>query len=93
MSFVLSADRHHFDNPVYSYQTPASKGDDGTNLLLNNVQKIRNNLGASKNTTNLERQKLGAGCSEDDDDISTKGMTCCVPCLWFHMFGGIIPVV
>ena len=75
MSWVLSADRHHFDNPVYSYQTPASKGDDGTNLLLNNVQKIRNNLGCSKNTTNLERQKLGAGCSEEEDDISTKGMT------------------
>lgn len=73
--FVLSADRHHFDNPVYSYQTPATKGDDGTNLLLNNVQKIRNDLGASKNNTNLERQKLGAGCSEDDDDISIKGTT------------------
>jgi hypothetical protein len=70
----LCPDRHHFDNPVYSYQTPASKGDDGTNLLLNNVPvKIRNDLGVSKNNTNLERQKLGTGCSEDDDDISNKG--------------------
>lgn len=72
---VVSLDRHHFDNPVYSYQTPATKGDDGTNLLLNNVQKIRNDLGASKNNTNLERQKLGVGCSEEDDDISMKGAT------------------
>ena len=85
MSWVLLADRHHFDNPVYSYQTPSSKGDDGANLLLNNVQKIRNNLGCSKNTTNLERQKLGAGCSEDDDDISTKGMTWCILCFCFHI--------
>lgn len=69
----VAPDRHHFDNPVYSYQTSATKGDDGTNLLLNNVQKIRNDLGASKNNTNLERQKLGTGCSEDDDDISFKG--------------------
>jgi hypothetical protein len=66
-------DRHHFDNPVYSYQTPTTKGDDGTNLLLSNVQKIRNDLGASKNNTNMERQKLGVSCSEDDDDLSMKG--------------------
>ncbi|CAG2063000.1 unnamed protein product, partial [Timema podura] len=65
-------DRHHFDNPVYSYQTPV-RSDDGANLLLNNVQKIRNDLGM-KNNTNLERQKLGVpvGC-EDDDNLSTKG--------------------
>jgi len=71
---------------VYSYQTPASKGDDGTNLLLNNVQKIHNNVGCSKNTTTLEQQKLGTGCSEDDDDdISTNGMTCCMLYFYFHI--------
>nr|CAD7433347.1 unnamed protein product [Timema monikensis] len=65
-------DRHHFDNPVYSYQTPV-RSDDGANLLLNNVQKIRNDLGM-KNNTNLERQKLGVpvGC-EDEDNLSNKG--------------------
>lgn len=75
----VSPDRHHFDNPAYSYTGRAAVNgtavgvvsDDGSLLPLNNMHKIHNNLG-SKNNLNIERQR--AGCStEDDDDLRTKG--------------------
>lgn len=78
----FQTDRHHFDNPAYSYTGRAAGNgttvcvgsDDGSLLPLNNMhKKIHNNLG-SKNNLNIERQR--AGCStEDDDDLSTKGAT------------------
>lgn len=60
-----SADRNHFDNPVYSYQNGAPvKGDDIS--LLNNATLVRNNL---VKQNNLHRQRMAApGCSTDDDD-------------------------
>lgn len=65
-------DRHHFDNPVYSYQTSPRTVEDGTGLLLNNVHKIRNDLGYKNNNTKFEQQKLGlAGCTADDDDTGS----------------------
>lgn len=55
-----TSDRHHFDNPVYSFNS--YQKDDGLQPL-NNVHKIRvkNNL-AKK--TNLEKQKL------DEEEVS-----------------------
>lgn len=54
-------DRHHFDNPVYAFQTATSN--DNTQLL--------NNLRPSK-PTNLERYKLGF--SDTDSNASSRGM-------------------
>lgn len=53
-------DRHHFDNPVYAFQT--STNNDNTQLL--------NNLRPSK-PTNLERYKLGF--SDTDSNASSRG--------------------
>lgn len=53
-------DRHHFDNPVYAFQTNGST--DNTQLL--------NNLRPSK-PTNLERYKLGF--SDTDSNASSRG--------------------
>lgn len=62
-------DRHHFDNPVYSYQS-GSKCDDGTNLLLNNAHRtIHNDIGSKNN--NLTQAKLTSG--DDDDHCSERG--------------------
>lgn len=54
MKFISISDRHHFDNPVYSFNS-YNKND--SLQPLNNVQKIqvKNNL-TKKN--NLDRQKL-----------------------------------
>ena len=82
LTLCFYTDRHHFDNPAYSYTGRATGNgtaaglvaDEGSLLPLNNMHKIHNNLG-SKNNLNLERQKFGvAGCStEDDDDMCAKG--------------------
>lgn len=58
-------DRHHFDNPVYSYQTPKS-AEDGATLLLNNAHQIKNQFVVPKNKSNLEKQKFGYS----DEDVS-----------------------
>lgn len=54
-------DRHHFDNPVYAFQTAGNN--DNTTLL--------NNLRPSK-PTNLERYKLGF--SDTDSNASSRGI-------------------
>lgn len=56
-------DRHHFDNPVYAFQTASNT--DNTQLL--------NNLRPSK-PTNLERYKLGF--SDTDSNASSRGIFC-----------------
>lgn len=54
-------DRHHFDNPVYAFQTTGNT--DNTKLL--------NNLRTNK-STNLDRYKLGF--SDNDSNASSRGM-------------------
>lgn len=65
------ADQHHFDNPVYAYQT-VSKSQ--PNLLengnLNNGVTIKNNL-SIKDDKNREWEKLGTFTF--DDDVSSLG--------------------
>lgn len=66
-----TTDQHHFDNPVYAYQT-VSKSQ--PNLLengnLNNGVTIKNNL-SIKDDKNREWEKLGTFTF--DDDISSLG--------------------
>jgi len=78
------ADRHHFDNPVYSFQSPAgaaaaaaASGASASATAvavgvggLNNA-RIRNDLGvggAKSNLTNVERAKLGAAAASEEED-------------------------
>lgn len=61
LNFFL--DRHHFDNPVYSFN--ANVRDDGSMQPLNNIQKIQVKNNLTKNN-NLERQKL------DDEEMALK---------------------
>lgn len=60
------SDQHHFDNPVYAYQS-VSKSQ--PNLLengnLNNGVTIKNNL-SLKDDTNREWEKLGTFTFHDD---------------------------
>ena len=58
------SDQHHFDNPVYSFNS--YQKDDGLQPL-NNVQKIQVKNNLSKKT-NLEKQKL----SEEEMSLSGK---------------------
>lgn len=91
----FQTDRHHFDNPAYSYTGRAAGNgatvcigsDDGSLLPLNNMhKKIHNNLG-SKNNLNIERQR--AGCStEDDDDLCSKGILTFLICIVCFQFLG-----
>lgn len=63
-------DRHHFDNPVYSYQN-GIKPDDSTGLLNNAANHIKNNLNfVKKNNTDIEKLRMaGASCSNDADEL------------------------
>lgn len=66
-------DRNHFDNPVYTYQGPVIKRDNET--LLNNANRIINNLHKPTNS-NMERARMGiACCSTDDEECAPKGKT------------------
>ncbi|VEN52896.1 unnamed protein product, partial [Callosobruchus maculatus] len=62
-------DRNHFDNPVYSYQGGGKRDNEH---LLNNTNKIFNNLHKPTNT-NLERARLGIACCSTDEDDTVKG--------------------
>lgn len=61
-------DRHHFDNPVYSYQGGVSRSEDSNNLLNN---MLKNNLSAKQNNTDFEKLRMvgAAGSSGDSDEL------------------------
>jgi len=63
-------DRHHFDNPVYSFGNGGA-ANGGAVGGLNNASaiRIRNDLGGKCSINNLEKAKLGLA-SADNDDIS-----------------------
>lgn len=54
-------DRHHFDNPVYAFQSPPNNTDN---------TKLLNNLKTNK-STNLDRYKLGF--SDNESNASSRG--------------------
>ena len=58
-------DRHHFDNPVYSFNSNAR--DDGSTQPLNNIQKIQVKNNLTKNN-NLDRQKV-----DDEESVLKNG--------------------
>lgn len=73
-------DRHHFDNPVYAFQTAGNS--DNTQLL--------NNLRPSK-ASNLERYKLGI--SDTDSNASSRGREMMILCggfCWTRFNGNVL---
>lgn len=71
----INTDRHHFDNPVYSFGNGGA-ANGGAVGGLNNASaiRIRNDLGGKCSINNLEKAKLGLA-SADNDDIS-EGKRC-----------------
>ncbi|XP_013138696.1 PREDICTED: multiple epidermal growth factor-like domains protein 6 [Papilio polytes] len=58
----------HFDNPVYSFQG-STRSDESASTLLNNSNKIFNNLNAAKlNNATLEKLRMTASSSSDTYD-------------------------
>ena len=79
-AFLFFSDRHHFDNPVYSFGNGAAGGlgvgavggGGSGGLALNNAStiRIRNDLGGKCNMTNLEKAKLDTSTDTSGDDHS-----------------------
>ena len=67
---LIDTDRHHFDNPVYSFGNGGG-ANGGAVGGLNNTSaiRIRNDLGGKCSINNLEKAKLGLS-SADSDDVS-----------------------
>lgn len=55
---MSTGDRHHFDNPVYSFGPANARPQDPLNNLIRNDLK----------STNLQREKLSYGVDDSEDD-------------------------
>lgn len=67
-------DRHHFDNPVYSYHPMNSNnGIDTNNGQLNNMSPINNFAALSAKNVQM-KQNWGKYVDDDIDDTSSRGI-------------------
>ena len=65
----VSTDQHHFDNPVYAYQTVSKSQPNLLDNALNNGMTIRNNLHAKDKNRHWEKM----GFTFDDESEQSLG--------------------